>query len=166
MNDIILRNMTSVYLIHGDKFLLLYRIGSRVISDCYTGTAGGHFEKDELNEPKACILRELYEETGLTEKDIKNLSLRYISVRLKNNEIRQNYYYFADLDNEVELTSNEGKLRWVKFDEALSLKMPHSAKYVIKHYLEIGKDTDFLYCGAAAESELIFTELKEFPDMR
>lgn len=66
------RNMTSIYLVKDKKMLLLYRIGSRVIKNSYTGTAGGHFEKEELNDPKACVLRELLEETGLGEKDIGN----------------------------------------------------------------------------------------------
>lgn len=58
MNDIHLRNMMCVYLINREKLLLLYRIGSRLIKDNYTGTAGGHFNKDELNAPRTCVLRE------------------------------------------------------------------------------------------------------------
>ena len=90
------RNMTSIYLVKDKKMLLLYRMGSRVIKNSYTGTAGGHFEKEELNDPKACVLRELLEETGLGEKDIGNLALRYVTLRLKGREIRQNYFYFAN----------------------------------------------------------------------
>jgi 8-oxo-dGTP pyrophosphatase MutT (NUDIX family) len=60
-----LRNMTSIYLRKNGKFLLLYRMGSRVIGNSYTGTAGGHMEEAELNNPRACVLRELYEETGI-----------------------------------------------------------------------------------------------------
>lgn len=160
-----LRNMTSVYLRHGDKLLLLYRMGSSIIADSYTGTAGGHFEKEELNDAKACVLRELYEETGLTEQEIDNLSLRYVTFRLKNGELRQNYYFFADLiDGEKEITSNEGDLKWFRIEELLEtqLEMPFSAQYVVKHYVETGKDTNALYVGAATESGVAFTEMKEF----
>lgn len=38
-----LRNMTSLYLRHDGKLLLLYRIGSRVIADSYIGAAGVYF---------------------------------------------------------------------------------------------------------------------------
>ena len=31
---------------------------------------GGHFEQAELNDPRACALRELQEETGLTEESL------------------------------------------------------------------------------------------------
>ena len=79
-----LRNMTGLYLRQGDRLLLLYRIGSSVVADSYIPAAGGHFEKAELNDARACVLRELYEETGLTERDIENLALRYIAMRMKN----------------------------------------------------------------------------------
>lgn len=160
-----LRNMTSLYLRQGNRLLLLYRIGSRVISDSYTASAGGHFEPEELNDARACALRELEEETGLTEREIDHLSLRYVTLRLKNNEIRQNYYFFANLtDCEKAIISNEGKLRWFQLDELSENmpEMPYTARFVVKHYLEIGKDTDALYAGVAAESGVEFVEMKEF----
>lgn len=40
-----LRNMTSVYLRKGDRILLLYRQGGRVVNDVWVGSAGGHFEE-------------------------------------------------------------------------------------------------------------------------
>ena len=43
-----LRNMTSLYIFKGDKALLLYRQGSRVVNDMWIGSAGGHFEPEEL----------------------------------------------------------------------------------------------------------------------
>ena len=163
MQDIKLRNMTSLYIMSGEKILFLYRIGSKVIKDSYTGTAGGHFEKEELNDPKACVLRELYEETGLTEKDIENLALRYVTLRLKNGEIRQNYYFFADLKNpDAPITSNEGNLEWADFGKAMLLNMPFSSKYVVEHYIKTGKYTSALYCGAADENGVNFTELHSF----
>lgn len=163
MQGIKLRNMTSIYLISGEKMLFLYRIGSKVIKDSYTGAAGGHFEKEELNDPKSCVLRELYEETGLTESDIDDLALRYITLRMKNNEIRQNYYFFAYLKNpDAQITSNEGDLEWADFDRAMLLDMPFSSKYVVEHYIKTGRNTSTLYCGAAGENGVTFTELHNF----
>ena len=91
-----LRNMTAIYLLKGDKVLLLFRQGGRVVNDVWTGSAGGHFEEFELNDAKACVLRELKEELNLCENDIENLSLRYVTLRRTKGEIRQNYYFFAD----------------------------------------------------------------------
>ena len=45
-----LRNMTSIYLFKGGKVLLLYRQGGRVVNNVWTGSAGGHFEKNELKD--------------------------------------------------------------------------------------------------------------------
>ena len=94
--DIKLRNMTSIYISCGTKILLLYRIGSRVVPPSWCGI-GGHFEPDELNDPRTCVLRELEEETGLTEKDLKNISLRYVTLKLKDGEIRHCFYKQLEL---------------------------------------------------------------------
>ena len=77
-----LRNMTSVYLVREDAVLCLYRMGSRVANNQYIGSAGGHFEAEELNDAKKCVLREMQEELGLKAEDVKDLKLRYITHRL------------------------------------------------------------------------------------
>ncbi len=57
-----LRNMTAIYLFKGENVLLLYRQGGKVVNNVWTGSAGGHFENDELNDAKSCVLRELHED--------------------------------------------------------------------------------------------------------
>ena len=157
-----LRNMTSLYLVKEDAVLCLYRIGSRVVTNRYIGSCGGHFEETELNDPYKCILREMQEELGLTETDLEGFSLRYITHRLMGGEIRQNYYFFARLRVEKELRSNEGALRWVPIEEIQSLPMPVSAKHMILHYLQTGRFTDCIYGGITEESGTKFIEMKEF----
>lgn len=157
-----LRNMTSLYLVDGERVLCLYRIGSKVVSNRYIGSAGGHFEKEELNDPKACILRELQEELSLTEEDLEEFSLRYITHRLMGGEIRQNYYFFAKLKENRELHSNEGQLRWVPFEEVPQLYMPVSAKHMILHYLDKGRFTDCIYAGITEETGTTFVPLVDF----
>ena len=158
-----LRNMTALYILRGEKILLLYRQGSRIVNNLYVGAAGGHFEKDELNDAKACVLRELQEECGLDETDLKNLSLRYVTLRLLDGEIRQNYYFFAELKDEIdeELCSNEGLLKWFEIDEISSLQMPFSAKYMTEHFLTIGRYNDKVYMGTANDEGVVFSELTE-----
>lgn len=41
-------------------------------------------------------------------------------------------------------------------------EMPFTAYYVVKHYVQAGKDTDALYAGIAGESGVVFIEMKEF----
>ena len=157
-----LRNMTSVYLVSDTGVLCLYRIGSRVVKDKYIGSAGGHFEPEELNDPTRCILREMQEELGLTEGDVEGLTLRYITHRLMKGEIRQNYYFFARLKTQKELTSSEGKLQWFSFEEMPALNMPVSAKHMILHYLETGRFNDRLYAGITEENGTAFVPMVEF----
>ena len=155
--------MTSVYLLRGEKVLLLYRQGGRVVNNVWTGSAGGHFESYELNDAKACVLRELYEELGLREADIEDLALRYVTLRRIKGEIRQNYYFFANMKEHVndDLVSNEGICKWFSFNDMLSLEMPYTAKYVIEHFYTIGQYTDKIYAGIANADKVVFLDLSE-----
>ena len=157
-----LRNMTSVYLTGEKGILCLYRVGSRVVSNRYIGSAGGHFEKEELNDPRACVLREMQEELGITEAEVEGLSLRYITHRFMAGEIWQNYYYFARLNTDRELSSTEGILRWIRPEEFPQLPMPVSAKHMILHYLRVGQFTDLLYGGLTEENGTNFVPMRQF----
>ena len=160
--NIKLRNMTSVYLVRENEVLCLYRMGSRVANNKYIGSAGGHFEPEELNDPKACVLREMREELNLSETDVEGLTLRYITHRLTGGEIRQNYYFFGRLKAERPLESTEGILHWIPFEDVPALEMPVSAKHMILHYLREGRFTDRIYCGITEENGTNFVAMEEF----
>lgn len=159
-----LRNMTSVYLTGEKGILCLFRIGSRVANNKYIGSAGGHFESGELNDARSCALREMREELGLTETDVKDLKLRYVTHRLKNGEIRQNYYFFGKLATDRELQSTEGNLQWFTYEEAENLYMPTSAKHMMLHYLKTGRFDENLYAGITEEQGTRFVVMEEFED--
>lgn len=156
-----LRNMATIYIKKDNKMLLLDRIGSRVVSRCWCGV-GGHFEPDELNNAKAAVLREMNEEIGLVENDLYNFDLRYIALRLVKDELRINYYFFADLKDgaKIKHTCNEGILKWVDFDKVNSKKMPFTAQKVIEHYLETGIETNQLYSVSADNKDVTIVALK------
>ena len=156
-----LRNMASVYFTRNHEILLLYRQGKSIVSNMWIGSAGGHFEKEELNDAKACILREISEELGLNPHNILNLQLRYISLRKMDDEIRQNYYFFAELDDSipVSLNSTEGNLQWFSFEDIADLTMPFTARYVVNHYIYTGRFNDHLYGGIGNETGMTFIQL-------
>lgn len=162
-----LRNMTSIYITRmevGQKqMLLLYRIGSRVVAPSWCGI-GGHFEPEELNRAQSAALRELEEEIHLTADDLQELNLRYVTLRLKGGEIRQNYYFFARLKDgiQVKLQSSEGIPRWVPYEDVLKQEMPYTARYVVEHYLEYGIRNRILYAGIAKAEGVRFLPLEEF----
>lgn len=157
-----LRNMTSVYLTGEKGILCLYRIGSRVANNKYIGSAGGHFEKEELNDARRCALREMQEEVGLQQSDVEDLKLRYITLRLKDGEIRQNYFFFGKLAGERELKSTEGILQWIPYDGFDNLNMPVSAKHMILHYLKVGRFDNNLYAGITQENGTSFIAMQDF----
>ena len=78
-------------------------------------------------------------------------------------EIRQNYYFFAELKESVDenLSSNEGQCQWFSLDEISSLEMPFSAKYVVEHFCKFGKFTNTLYVGVTSAEEVTFFNLTE-----
>ena len=90
--------------------------------------------------------------------------MRYVTLRRTNGEIRQNYYFFAELCEGInsEFVSNEGVLKWFAISELQTLEMPYTAKYVIEHYLEIGMFNDKVYGGIANGEQVVFIELQEF----
>ena len=132
-----LRNMTSLFLFNGNRILLLYRIGSRVIAPSWCGI-GGHFEENELNDPLKCVLREAHEEVGLNPSDLCGIKLRYVTLSHRMGELRQNYYFFARLShsNFVPTDCDEGCLKWMETGEIEGLEMPYTAKQVLLHYLK------------------------------
>lgn len=157
-----LRPMTAIYLTRGEQILLLYRMGSRVVGNCYTGAAGGHMGAAEYRDPRSCVLRELQEETGLAPDALENLELRYISLRNTKSELRQNYYYFAALKEGFEVhNSTEGCLAWYDMGALDGLPMPVTARYVVEHYIRVGRFTKTLYGCLAADDGPVFAELND-----
>ena len=156
-----LRNMASVYLICGDEILLLYRQGKSIVSNLWIGSAGGHFESAELNDAKACVLRELKEELSLDASVLADLELRYVTLRYTDGEIRQNYYFFAKLTVDIHNVpeSTEGHCQWFRLSALRELPMPFTARHVIDHYLIEGRYTKHLYGGIADQSGVNFHQM-------
>lgn len=163
-----LRNMTSVYIFNDDMLLLMKREGSSLFSKPVYCGIGGHFEESELNKPHDCCLRELYEEANIKRDDIDKFSLKYITIRRKNDEIRQQYIFFAELKNKnISLPlCDEGELRWIKTHEIFSFPMSVTNEKCLKHYFDYGKDDKFVYTASvSAENDIPcvnFTALIEF----
>lgn len=156
-----LRNMASIYLRAGDQILLLYRQGKSIVSNLWIGSAGGHFEENELNDAESCVLRELAEELSIMEDSIENISLRYVTLRYCDDEIRQNYYFFADYVGTTRdtLPSTEGITQWHNINALQDLPMPFTARYIVDHYVSVGQFDDCLYGGLANNSGVLFHTL-------
>ncbi|ALC85137.1 hypothetical protein AM499_04385 [Bacillus sp. FJAT-22090] len=130
-----MRIMTGAYLFFDNKLLMLKRSKERTLaSNLWTGI-GGHVEANEHNSPEESCFREIFEETGIRENEIEKLELRYILMRRSKNEIRQHYIYFGNTLKNNFLNSDEGTLHWIDLSKILSLEMPLTVKYMLKHYI-------------------------------
>jgi len=149
MRMLVTRNMAGAILQNGGDFLLMKRSENRAFLPGYWGGVGGNIEPDEINAPRATCLREILEETGLCERDIENLQLKYIVLRRSKDEIRIQYFYFGVSNKRAVADTNEGSLHWVNKNELLNRKMTFTTKETLTHYLKIGHGQSSVTVGAA-----------------
>ena len=107
-------NSTLCYITRGNDVLMLHRVKKKndVNKDKWIGI-GGKFEPEET--PDECLLREAWEETGLT---LTSWRCRGIVTFLTNGDWDGEYMYLFTADGfEGSLkTCDEGDLQWVSRD--------------------------------------------------
>lgn len=112
---------TLCYLEKDDSWLMLHRVKKEndINKDKWIGV-GGHAEAYE--SPEDCLLREVWEETGLTLTDYRFRGI--VTFALKDVETQYMCLYTAT-GWKGELTSDcrEGVLEWVRKDEVDSLEI-------------------------------------------
>lgn len=121
------------YLETEDAYLMLHRVSKKndVNKDKWIGV-GGHFEEGE--SPEDCLLREVYEETGLT-----LTSWRFRGIVTFTQEGYGTEYmcmYTADGFTGTMKECDEGILEWVPKKDLLSLNLWEGDKIFIKLLLE------------------------------
>ena len=99
----------------------------------------GHHEGQET--PKETALRELFEETGISEIDFMNVPLiheEYTLNREHGEVIKKNDYFIGFTKNKnVKIEENEiHQYKWATYEEALSTFQYESRKEVLKKALE------------------------------
>jgi 8-oxo-dGTP diphosphatase len=159
--------MAALYIFNNNRVLLMYKIKSKAFSNPLWVSVGGHFDILDDNDPDKCIIREFKEETGLDKEDIKELKLRYITLRKTDKELRQQYVYFAELNTDKEVTqTDEGLLEWIHKDDVFSRNMSVNNTAIMKHYFDIGQYDNIVYGGIATikdqEPFVEFEKLMEF----
>ena len=112
---------TLCYIKDAQKTLMLHRIKKE--NDMHKGKWNGLGGKLENGEsPEECIIREVYEESGLT---IKNPTLRGIMTFPKFDDIDDwlvFLYTATDFTGNL-IESNEGVLEWINNNEILNLNL-------------------------------------------
>ena len=127
---------TLCYIKRSGKTLMLHRV--RKPNDIHEGKwngLGGHIESGET--PEECVVREVYEESGLT---LRNPRLRGILTFPMFDGI-EDEYTFLYTANEFEgelIESPEGILEWIDDSKVLGLNLWEGDKLFLK-WLEDGR---------------------------
>ena len=156
------RNLTTLcYIEKNDCYLMMHRISKK--NDINEGTwigIGGHFEEGE--SPEECLLREVYEETGL-----KLLSYRLRGIITFVSDVAGCEYmhlYTADrFEGDVDAANQictEGVLKWVPKQEIFNLRLWEGDKIFLKLLLE--KESIFSLKLVYTGDELTFWECREW----
>lgn len=107
---------TLCYIEKYDQYLMLHRTKKKndPSHDLWMGV-GGHFEEGE--SPEDCVLREVYEETGLTLTDYK---LRGV-VSFSDNDWYEYMFLYSGYDFKGSVTvCSEGDLVWVDKEKSVT----------------------------------------------
>ena len=107
---------TLCYIEKYDQYLMLHRTKKKndPSHDLWMGV-GGHFEEGE--SPEDCVLREVYEETGLTLTDYK---LRGV-VSFSDNDWHEYMFLYSGYDFKGSVTvCSEGDLVWVDKEKSVT----------------------------------------------
>ena len=113
-------NTTLCYIERGDEYLMLHRVKKEndINRDKWIGL-GGKFEEDE--SPEECLLREVYEESGL-----RLTSWRYRGiVTFVNTKCSSEFMHLftADAFEGTVGPCDEGELEWIKKSELMKLTL-------------------------------------------
>ena len=132
-----MKNTTLVYIEKDGSYLMLHR--TRKKQDANAGKwigVGGHFEEGE--SPEDCMLREVYEETGL-----KLTEYRYRAiVTFVSDEYETEYMHLftAGTYEGTPGPCNEGELKWVPKSEIFQLNLWEGDREFLRMLME---DRDF-----------------------
>ena len=117
--DSVKHNCTTLcYIEKEDSYLMMHRVKkvNDINKDKWVGV-GGHFEEGE--SPEECLLREVYEETGLTLTSFRLRGIVTFSTDVYATEYM--FLYTADSYEGEMIECNEGNLEWVKKSDVYNL---------------------------------------------
>lgn len=149
-----MKNTSLCYIEHNGKLLMLYR--NKKKEDINEGKwigIGGKFEENE--SPEECMLREVYEETG-----IKPISWKYravITFVSDNCEGEYMHLFTAKTDSFDFTECEEGELKWIDKADLLSLNMWEGDRV----FLELmNKNEDFFSLKLCYEGDRLIKSIK------
>lgn len=148
---------TLCYIEKDDKYLMLHRTKKKndINKDKWLAV-GGKFEKNE--SPEECIIREVWEETGLK---LKSYKLRCIVTYVSTNWETEYMYVFTSNDFTGDIIEcNEGDLQWIDKNEVIKLNTWEGDKIFVERLQN--KDNFFTVKFEYDGETLVKYELREY----
>jgi 8-oxo-dGTP diphosphatase len=147
---------TLCYIRQNGKTLMIHRIKKE--NDMHAGKWNGLGGKLEAGEtPEECALREIWEEAGIT---VKNLTLRGLITfpGFSDDEDWYAFLFIANYDEGELIDSPEGDLRWIPNDKLLELNLWPGDRIFIPWLDQPGFfSSKFVYQdGELVEHEVVF----------
>lgn len=124
------RTATLCVLKNGKSFLLLKRL-KEPNAGKFTPVGG---KLDPFESPLKAAIRETFEETGIKVEHMKFCGLLTESSPTEYNWT--GYVYLAEIDSIEPPLCNEGELKWISFDEVLSMPTPKTDWFIYNYILE------------------------------
>ena len=126
-------NSTQCYIERGDEYLMLHRVKKeKDINRDKWIAVGGKFEEGE--SPEDCMLREVYEETGLTVTTWRYRGI--VTFVLENYGTEYMHIFTADGFTGALHDCDEGVLEWVKKDDVMELPIWEGDKIFLRLLFE------------------------------
>lgn len=147
-----LRQMATAFLFNDNHVLMMRKENSKIYKFEFWTGLGGHLEPEEFNNPKMACVREIQEESGISESTVHDLKLKYILLRVKEDEIRQQFVYFGRTTDRNYISSEEGELFWIEENELLNIRTSKIINFMLQHYFE-NRDLEEVIIGTIAMND-------------
>ncbi len=125
---------TLCYIEHEDSYLMLYR--NKKNEDQSKGKwlgVGGKLEEGE--SPEECVLREVFEETGLKLKGFTSRGVITFFSDIWEDELM--FMFTADeFEGDITKACNEGELAWIKKADVMSLNLWEGDRYFLQDLID------------------------------
>jgi len=164
-----IRYFAIAFIENNQKTLMMKRNGSSEIATNLWAPVGGHIEEYEHRQPEVACYREIFEETGISKDDLEDLNLRYIVMRLKKNEIRVQYVFYAKTRKDKLANCEEGDLYWIKNNEIESLHTTFTTSAILKENKKENMEKNIIKVGVVEVNdnvpEMKWSNIKDWDNL-
>jgi 8-oxo-dGTP diphosphatase len=134
-----IRTFAAAYILWGDFWLMLKRSPTHTLFPNTWAPVGGHVEVQDKCNPINTVWRELKEEANLSPGDVTDLKLKYITLRIKGQELRQLYLFFGQTERASFDHCREGELHLVHKSQVLLRPLGTVNKLTLEYHFAAGE---------------------------